>query len=65
MRRKDEKNCRSGTRRRAGTWMRADCNRSGYDLRSAGMITAGVLLVAGAVLDGYDDTDEEGKDGSE
>lgn len=31
----------------------------------AGMITAGVLLVAGAVLDGYDDTDEEGKDGSE
>lgn len=31
----------------------------------AGVITAGLLLVAGAVLDGYDDTDEEGKDGSE
>ena len=27
----------------------------------AGVITAGLLLVAGAVLDGYDDTDEEGK----
>lgn len=31
----------------------------------AGVITAGLLLVAGAVLDGYDDTDEEGRDGSE
>ena len=31
----------------------------------AGMITAGLLLVAGAVLDGYDDTDEEGTDESE
>ena len=31
----------------------------------AGVITVGVLLVAGAVLHGYDDTDEEGKDGSE
>ena len=31
----------------------------------AGVITAGLLLVAGAVLDGYDDTDEEGNDESE
>lgn len=31
----------------------------------AGVITAGLLLVAGAVLDGYDDTEEEGNDESE
>lgn len=31
----------------------------------AGVITAGLLLVAGAVLNGYDDTDEEGNDESE